>query len=256
MTLTTSNVTNYFTPSATQSVTLCSGSTTNINAASYTWTITNGTVASRGTTIDNNTTSKTINISVVANGGGSKTSSAKSVTSGTQAANPITSYGAVGTPTITQKANFPAGGVTLTTSNIGTYFNYSTVTQSVTLCSGSTTTIAPTGYSWSGSDVTIPSLGTTVTSQVTAKTISFTITASGGGSKSSSATVTSGNQAINALTGIAFTVNSSTISYGGSTTGTVTASYTSGSTKNVSNDTNTSYTDDGNPDIVSFTKNS
>ena len=71
--------------------------------------------------------------------------------------------------------------------------------------------------------------------------------------KTSTATCT---QNANALTGITFTVNNQTISYNGNTTGTVTASYTSGSTKNVSNDANTSYVDDGNPDIVSFTKNS
>ena len=71
--------------------------------------------------------------------------------------------------------------------------------------------------------------------------------------KTSTATCT---QNANALTGITFTVNNQTISYNGNTTGTVTASYTSGSTKNVSNDANTSYVDNSDPDIVSFTKNS
>lgn len=172
----------------------------------------------------------------------------------------VVSYGNItGSMTFNQQTNFPAGGITLTTSNIGNYFNYnSTYTQTRIWESGYTSNDATISYAWSGTSVTIPSLGTTATSGTTARTISFTIVATGQGSKTKTASpgINSGNQAQNSLTGIAFAVDSSTISYGGSTTGTVTASYTSGSTKNVSNDTNTSYVDNSDPDIVSFTKNS
>ena len=61
-------------------------------------------------------------------------------------------------------------------------------------------------------------------------------------------------QGANVLEGITFTVGSKTISYQGTTKGTVTARYTSGSTKDVENDANTSYT--ANPNIVTFNKTS
>ena len=63
-------------------------------------------------------------------------------------------------------------------------------------------------------------------------------------------------QGANVLEGITFTVGSKTISYQGTTKGTVTARYTSGSTKDVENDDATSYTDESNPDIVTFNKTS
>ena len=63
-------------------------------------------------------------------------------------------------------------------------------------------------------------------------------------------------QGANVLEGITFTVGSKTISYQGTTKGTVTARYTSGSTKDVENDDATSYTDESNPDIVKFIKTS
>ena len=61
-------------------------------------------------------------------------------------------------------------------------------------------------------------------------------------------------QGANVLEGITFTVGSKTIPYQGTTKGTVTARYTSGSTKDVENDANTSYT--ANPNIVTFNKTS
>lgn len=61
-------------------------------------------------------------------------------------------------------------------------------------------------------------------------------------------------QDANELEGITFTVGSKTIPYQGTTKGTVTARYTSGSTKDVENDANTSYT--ANPNIVTFNKTS
>ncbi len=119
----------------------------------------------------------------------------------------ISSYGDIsGSITITQKANFPAGGVSLTTSNIGTYFKYtSTAAQTITWASGNTTAGSIT-YAWGGTTVSIPSLGTTETSGVTSRTISFTVTATGEGSKTKSATVSAGNQEANTVTSIALTL--------------------------------------------------
>ena len=254
VTLTTSNISTYFKISATQQVTLCSGSKIDISATGYTWTINNGVVASRGTTIDNNTTNVSINISATASGGGSgTTSNSTSVTSGRQAANPIVTYGAVGTPTIKQEKEFPCGGVTLTTSNISTYFSHSSVTQSVTLCSGKTTTIAPTGYTWSGSNVSIPSLGKTTTSGVTERKISFTITAKGGENKSATATVSKGNQAANPASDTWNDISITTYRYpnigagGGTSKPTITASqsgtrtWCSGSTEGLTGTLSYSY---------------
>ena len=196
ITLTTDTITDYFSASATVNRTWASGYTDTASPSSYTWTITKGEVASRGTTIDNNKTNVSINIKVTANYN-SCSSQSDAVTSGRQAANPITFYGAVGTPTITQEKEFPCGGVTLTTDNISTYFSHSSVTQQVTLCSGSKINISATGYTWSGSNVSIPSLGKTTTSGVTERKIDFTITAKGGENKSATATVSKGNQAAN-----------------------------------------------------------
>ena len=370
VTLSNSNIATYFKYSATQNVELCSGSTTIINvpASGLSWTYTDATIAGWGNTYSESTREVIdFNITLTATGGGNR-SNTKRVTSGTQAANPIKTYGAVGTPTIKQEKEFPCGGVTLTTSNISTYFSYSPVTQSVTLCSDGTTTIEVKEYTWSGSNVSIPSLGKTTKSGVTERAISFTITAKGGENKSATATVSKGNQAANPasdtwndisittyrypnigagggtsnptitasqsgtrtwcsgetegltgtlsyrysmttgdgfsidtstgditaedrgttpgvartsntatvtvtgggnmtkdatatctqganeLEGITLTVGSKTISYQGTTKGTVTARYTSGSTKDVENDTNTSYT--ANPNIVTFNKTS
>ncbi len=201
VTLTTDNISTYFNISATQQVTLCSGSKININATGYTWTINNGVVASRGTTIDNNTRSVSIDISATASGGGSgTTSNSTSVTSGTQAANPISTYGAVGKPTITQTTDFPCSGVELTASNIETYFSHSSVTQSVTLCSGKTTTIAPKGYTWTITKGSIPSLSGTETNTKTSREINITVTANGDGNNSTTSdAVISGTQEANTI---------------------------------------------------------
>lgn len=113
----------------------------------------------------------------------------------------ITTYGAIGTITFTQKADFPAGGVTLSTSNAGTYLTPA-ASQTNTWASGGTTSGTIT-YTWTGGTSTaIPSLGTTVTTAKTARTINaLTVTATGQGSKTKTGTTgTSYNQAINSKT--------------------------------------------------------
>jgi hypothetical protein len=148
----------------------------------------------------------------------------------------VQTYGNIsGAITITQKTNFPAGGVTLSTSNISTYFKYtSTCAQTLTWASGNTTQGNIT-YAWSGSNVSIPSLGTSETSAVTPRTISFTVTATGEGSKTKTATVSSGNQEANPVTGIALSLlngstATNTVVYGSTVTTKVVATYKSGST--------------------------
>ena len=88
-----------------------------------------------------------------------------------------------------------------------------------------------------------------------ARTATATVTVTGGDNMTNDATATC-TQGANVLEGITFTVGSKTIPYQGTTKGTVTARYTSGSTKDVENDDATSYTDESNPDIVKFIKTS
>ena len=86
-----------------------------------------------------------------------------------------------------------------------------------------------------------------------ARTATAKVTVTGSDYRTAEKTATC-TQDANELEGITFTVGSKTIPYLGTTKGTVTARYTSGSTKDVENDTNTSYT--ANPDIVTFKKTS
>ena len=86
-----------------------------------------------------------------------------------------------------------------------------------------------------------------------ARTATAKVTVTGGDNRTAEKTAAC-TQDANELEGITFTVGSKTIPYQGTTKGTVTARYTSGSTKDVENDTNTSYT--ANPDIVTFKKTS
>ncbi len=251
-TLSTSNIGYYFTPSATQTVTLQRG--TRSGSISYSWSGTDVSIPSLNNILATDYTSRNINFRVTATGESNKTQT-KNVTTILQQKNEINSYGEVSTPGVTQTTNFPANGVTLTTSNIGNYFTRSTnSSQTINLQLGSTT--GDVTYSWEITSGTVASLGTTATTGVTSKVIDITYTATGEGDKSASTRITSGGQEINALTSISFVTDTKTIAYQDSTTGVVTAYYTSGSSKNVSNDTNTSYDDTSNPDRVSFTKNS
>ena len=143
----------------------------------------------------------------------------------------VKTYGEImGDITITQKKEFPASGVTLSTSNISTYFDYSsTAAQTLTWVSGNTTS-GSISHAWSGKNVNIPSLGTEEKSTTTSRGIEFTVTASGEGSKTKSVSVSNGNQEANPVTGISLALAQTTIVYGNTTTTTVTATYKSGAT--------------------------
>ena len=99
--------------------------------------------------------------------------------------------------------------------------------------------------------ITAENRGTTAGNSRTSNTATVTVTGSDDRTAEKTAACTQG---ANELEGITFTVGSKTIPYLGTTKGTVTARYTSGSTKDVENDANTSYT--ANPNIVTFNKTS
>ena len=150
----------------------------------------------------------------------------------------VKTYGNIsGTPVISQNTLLPAGGVNpLSTSNIGTYCSYTTpCTQDIEWNSGYHTNGTIT-YAWSGSNVTIPSLGTTPTSTNTSRTVSFKVVATGEGTNKTaeSAIKTSLNQEPNTVTGLTLTVggstNSKTIIFGSSHDAVVSATFKSGET--------------------------
>ena len=146
----------------------------------------------------------------------------------------IYSYGNVtGTISISQIKDFPAGGVTLTTSNISTYFSYTKpCAQTITWKSGYESS-GSVSYSWSVSSGTVASKGTTISNASTV-TINATVTATGEGSKTTSESITSGKQEAKSVTSILLKVGGSsvskTINFGDSATTEVTATYKSGST--------------------------
>lgn len=149
----------------------------------------------------------------------------------------VSTYGNVtGTITITQKKQFPAGGVSLTTSNITTYFEYtSTCTQTKTWVSGNTTS-GTISYAWGGTSISIPSLGTSETSTTTSREISFNVTATGEGNKSKTQNVTSGNQEANTVTSVSLALKSgstttTSVAYGSTVSPELTATLKSGSSK-------------------------
>ena len=157
----------------------------------------------------------------------------------------ISSYGSVSAPSVSQKTNFPASGVTLTSSNMSTYFTVSGSTQTNTWASGYKSS-GNISYSWSVSSGTVASKGTTISNASTVS-INATFTASGEGSETASTPVTSGTQSANALTNTNYSPSNYTASVsigngltagGGSATVTASAShkaydyYTSGSYNN------------------------
>ena len=146
----------------------------------------------------------------------------------------ISSYGSVtGAISISQIKDFPASGVTLTTSNISEYFSHTKpCAQTITWESGYTNS-GSVSYSWSVSSGTVASKGTTISNTSTVE-ISATVTATGEGSKTASKSVTSGTQEANSVTSILLKVGGSsvskTINFGDSVPAEVTATYKSGST--------------------------
>lgn len=116
----------------------------------------------------------------------------------TVVATSISSYGTVSTPSISQKTDFPAGGVTITSSNVTTYFTGGSSSQTITYNNGATRG-GSISYAWSGS-ATVDNLKDTPKDNRTSITIStLTYTATGEGSKSASSSVSSGYQQANVL---------------------------------------------------------
>ena len=144
----------------------------------------------------------------------------------------ISSYGSVtGAISISQIKDFPASGVTLTTSNISEYFSHTKpCAQTITWESGYTNS-GSVSYSWSVSSGAVASKGTTISNASTV-TINATVTATGEGSKTTSNSVTSGKQEANPVMSIVLKVDGSagtkTINFGDSATTEVTATYKSG----------------------------
>ena len=155
----------------------------------------------------------------------------------------ITAAGGTSEPTITVSQN----GTRTWDCNAGT----SPVTNSDFTYSYSMETKDGFSIDTSTGDITAENRGTTPGVARTSNTATVTVTGGGNMTKDATATCTQG---ANELEGITLTVGSKTIAYQGTTKGTVTARYTSGSTKDVENDTNTSYT--ANPNIVTFNKTS
>lgn len=147
---------------------------TGTQAGAYTVTVT-ATAATNADYYDSASTTKTATITVVATS--------------------ISSYGDVSTPSITQKTDFPAGGVTITSSNVATYFTGGPSSQTITYNNGETRD-GSISYAWSGS-ASVSSLGTTakVKTEITIDTLTYTAT--GEGSKTSTSRVSKGYQAAN-----------------------------------------------------------
>ena len=149
----------------------------------------------------------------------------------------------------TQQKNFPAGQFTISTSTIGDYFSPNGVFRQVVTCNngrvgegklivnGWTRTI---GFS----DIVVPSLGTTVSDEYT-----YTFASSNGNALVFDVRgergqifrkyVLSGVREANELTSISLSLGSNPINYNSTTTATVTATYTSGSSKDVTDSLST-----------------
>ena len=194
VTLSTSNASTYFSyGSSSQTVTYNNGATRK-GSVSYSWSGNSTSVSSLGTTVKSRTSISINTLTCTATGEGGKTSS-KSVSSGYQAANSAT-YGALSSISFSQKSDFPASGVTLTSSNIGSYLTPSS-SQTISFTSGSTRK-GSVSYSWSGS-YGVSNLGTTSKSRTSLTLSGLVCTASGEGSKSVTGTP-SGYQAANSVT--------------------------------------------------------
>jgi hypothetical protein len=229
----------------------------------------NVTWAGRGTTIGNSRDAKSnLTVTVTMNG---KTSSAYTCTSCIQVGNYVTaiapkdssggtgshfSYANIG-PGATSASPSLSGGATYTFTSGATKFDSAgspsfggTATYSRTYSLGA----VQNGFSAVNSStgvLTATSMGTTVMNARTSGTVTsvLTVTYTHASSYSAGGTVTSSTksstatctQNANAITSISLTVGAATINYNGTTSATVTATFTSGATLNVSNDSGTTY---------------
>ena len=257
--------------------TLPSGFSTATNFA----TTGNVTWAGRGTTIGNSRDAKSnLTVTVTMNG---KTSSAYTCTSCIQVGNYVTaiapkdssggtgshfSYANIG-PGATSASPSLTGGATYTFTSGSTAFDtYGSPTFGGTATYSRTYSLGTVqnGFSAVNSStgvLTATSMGTTVMNARTSGTVTsvLTVTYTHASSYSAGGTVTSSTksstatctQNANAITALSLTVGTATISYGGTTSATMTATFTSGATLNVSNDSGTTYST--NPTgIVTVTK--
>lgn len=234
-------------------------------------------VASRGTTIGNlRNFYSALSVTVTLNG---KTSSSTTATVGRQVANYVTaiepkdssggtgshfSYANIG-PGDTSASPTMSGGATYTFTSGSTMFSSSgspsfggTASYSRTYSLGAVQNGFRSVNSSTGV-LTATSMGTNVLSARTSGTVTsvLTVTYTHESSYSSGGTVTSSTksstatctQNANAVTGLTLTVGANPINYHGTTSATVTATYTSGANKNVS--TEASYSTDPS-DIVNI----
>lgn len=151
---------------------------------------------------------------------------------------------------ITQQKKFPASRFTISPSTIGDYFKtYGVFKQAVSCNNGTQREGNVTVHGWNAmpnfSNIIVPSLGTTETSQYTytfanddAEGLVFV--AEGEGNKLFQKFILSGVRQANALTNISLSLGSGSINYNSTTTATVTAKYTSGSSKDVTDSLSTS----------------
>lgn len=151
---------------------------------------------------------------------------------------------------ITQQKNFPAGSFTISSSTIGDYFSLNGVFRQVVTCNNGTQRKGNvTVHGWNAmpnfSNIIVPSLGTTQTSQYTYtfandNSDALVFVAEGEGNKLFQKFILSGDRQANELTGITLSLGSSSINYNSTTTATVAAKYTSGSSKDVTDSLSTS----------------
>lgn len=155
---------------------------------------------------------------------------------------------------ITQQKNFPAGQFTISTDNIGEYFSLNGVFRQVVTCNNGTKregNVTEEGWEtlpdYKPGGTTVSSLGTTIVDSST-YTFSygrdgisgFRYVVRGEGGKSVIRDITSGLRSANELTSISLSLGSSSIDYNSTTTATVTAKYTSGALKGITDSLSTS----------------
>ena len=150
---------------------------------------------------------------------------------------------------ITQQKKFPASRFTISPSTIGDYFKtYGVFKQAVSCNNGTQREGNVTVNGWNAmpnfSNIIVPSLGTTETSQYTYTFANdsgegLVFVASGEGNKLFQKFILSGVREANALTNISLSLGSSSINYNSTTTATVTAKYTSGASTDVTNSLST-----------------
>ena len=151
---------------------------------------------------------------------------------------------------IYQQKNFPASQFTISADSIGEYFYTGGVFKQGILCNNGTRREGNvTVHGWNAmpnfKDIVVPSLGTTKTSQYTYTFANdngegLVFVAEGEGNKLFQKFVLSGVRQANELTNISLSLGSSSIKYNSTTTATVTAKYTSGSSKDVTDSLSTS----------------